>query len=262
MALFGRKKEEEPVGAGVPISQVLAMKAQGMSNQQIMNQLRAQGYPLSQIRDAVSQAEIKSAVGPGMMPGAGPAMQGAGPAMQQPGMEGLPPLPEMGMEGLEMPPGMELPELPGVPEQPPMPGYPQAPVQGYPQAPAMPAAPMPTPAAAAMGTEQLVDELQRIIEGIIEDKWKAVEDKVAMLDVWKSKLEERMANQAEQIGALQTRMDDFAKSVLGQGEEYQKAMTDVSAQMQAIEKLMGKLIPSLSEEIKELRGIVGEMKER
>lgn len=241
MPLFGKKKEELPPEAGGLVSQVLAMKAQGMDNNMIANQLRAMGYNLTQIRDAINQAEIKSAVSPGT--------------------EELPPL-----EGPELPP-LEMPELPPLP---PLPGAPQA------QAPApapMPSAPVPPPQApmppppapipgASVVNEQLVDELQRIIEGIIEEKWKGVDEKMASLEAWKAKLEEKINGLSEKTNSLALRIDDLTKGSLAKEEEYQKTMSDVNAQMQAIERIMGKIVPSLAEEIKELRAVVEELKER
>ena len=126
----------------------------------------------------------------------------------------------------------------------------------------MPAPPAPTPEAAAVSSEQLVNELQRVIEEIIEEKWKGVDDRISSLDIWKTKIEEKMSSIDEKASALSARIDDFSKSVLGQTEEYQKTMSDVNAQMQAVEKIMGKLVPNLAEEIKELRNVVEELKER
>jgi DNA-binding transcriptional MerR regulator len=244
MALFGRKKEEAPdlTGTGVPISQVLAMKAQGMNNNQIANQLRAQGYPLTQIRDAIAQADIKSAVSP---------EQGMG------GMQGFPELPELPEMG-ELPP-MELPEMPELPGQmPQLPGQaPQFP--NYPQQQMQPQV-MHMEAHAPSINEQLVNELQRIVEEIIEEKWKSAEEKINVLDVWKTKLEDKITEIDNKTTSMSSRLDGFSRSVLGQTDEYQKTMTDVNAEMQAIEKIMGKLIPALSDEIKELRSVVEDLR--
>jgi hypothetical protein len=247
MALFGRKNAESPdMGStGVPISQVLAMKAQGMGNNQIANQLRTQGYPLTQINAAITQADIKSAVGPGQ------------------DMMGLPPLPEMsGMEGMSdmgMPP-LELPEMPPLPDQSQFQNYP--PQQQMMQMQQMPQAPMPTPESSSMGSEQLVNELQRVIEEIIEEKWRGVDERIASLDVWKAKLEDKISSIDGKTVDMNKRIDDFSKSVLGQSDEYQKTMSDVNSEMQAVEKIMGKLVPSLSDEIKQLRDVVENLKER
>jgi len=241
MALFGKKKEESPdlTGTGVPISQVLAMKSQGMNNNQIANQLRAQGYPLTQIRDAIAQADIKSAVSPEQAMG---------------GMEGFPDLPELPpLPGMNEMSQMELPEMPPLPEQ--MPQF-----QNYPQQQMQQPQVMRTEAPTHQVNEQLVNELQRVVEEIIEEKWKSAEEKINALDVWKTKLEDKMTEIDNKTASIVSRIDGFSKSVLGQTDEYQKTMTDVNAEMQAIEKIMGKLIPALSDEIKELRSVVEDLR--
>jgi hypothetical protein len=64
MDLFVKKKEtpasyqQVPV-ADIPIQQVAALQAQGVSNAQIIQALQGQGYPAQTIYDAIAQAEIK-----------------------------------------------------------------------------------------------------------------------------------------------------------------------------------------------------------
>ena len=68
---FGKKKKEEPLDMpmpssemqqqqfqGSPIEQVLMMKQQGYTNNQIVQTLQSQGYNTSQIFDAINQAGL------------------------------------------------------------------------------------------------------------------------------------------------------------------------------------------------------------
>lgn len=57
----------------VPISQVVSMQAQGLSNNQIIQSLQRQGYQPQQIYDALAQAEAKKHIEP-MFPEEPPAM--------------------------------------------------------------------------------------------------------------------------------------------------------------------------------------------
>ena len=256
--LFGKKKEDELPQfpeSPIPVSQVLNMKAQGLSNAQIANQLRAQGYSLSQIRDAISQAEIKSAVAPPNMPALPPEPTGGE----------LPPLPEMPGAPSSAPPIPPMPEtnqspdlnLPPLPEVPPTPGLPPAPATQN-----IPTSTAPTQKNVPPGMEGLVDELQRIIEDIIEEKWKDVEKKVASLDSWKAKIDEKVAELNARVNQLNKRVDDFSKALASKSEEYKETMNNVNTEMEALEKVMGKLVPGLADEIKELRSIVGKMKKK
>jgi len=66
------------------------MQQQGMSQNQIVDQLKAKGYNSSQIFDAMNQAAAKGGVG---APGAGPAPAGAPPAPPHGGAAPPPPPP-------------------------------------------------------------------------------------------------------------------------------------------------------------------------
>ncbi len=268
---FGKKEENFPAmpESNIPVSQVLTMRAQGMQNNQIANQLRASGFSLSQIRDAISQADIKSAVTPpqGMFQENQSAQQAAFQGNQQSAFQGNQDLQMQGMP--EVPPMPNIPEMPGVPPMPSLQSEPQFTQNqmAQPQQNAMlqpPQNPMPQlpsqPLPAGKSMETLVDELQRIIENIIEEKWKSVEQKISTLNAWKTKLEDKVGALNSKVSELTSRIDGFSKTMVSKDEDYKKTMSDVNTEMEAIEKLMGKLVPSLAEEIKELRGVVEKMK--
>jgi DNA-binding transcriptional MerR regulator len=50
MTLFGKSK--------IPLNEVKQLKTQGLTDSQIIDELKGQGYPLSQINDALSQAGL------------------------------------------------------------------------------------------------------------------------------------------------------------------------------------------------------------
>ncbi len=54
----------QPMPSEVPISQVVSMQSQGLSNNQIIQQLQRQGYQPTQIYDALAQAEAKRSIEP------------------------------------------------------------------------------------------------------------------------------------------------------------------------------------------------------
>jgi hypothetical protein len=256
MALFNfGKGNENAMGANIPVSQFLSMKAQGMNNSQIANQLRAAGFSLTQIRDAMAQAEIKSAVMPGGSDmGFNPNVQTGGPLPEmmpeENMMNGMPQMPDMQNQGIEQ---MEMPPLPDVPAAPM--GMEMQPQQNYPMQQQYPVQQQ-----RGAAPEQIINELQRVIEEIIEEKWSGVEDKLNALEVWKAKLEGNISESNNRIAALNQRLDSISKGIFDKTESYQGTMEDVNTQMEAVEKLMGKLVPSLAEEIKELRDVVEKLK--
>ena len=68
--VFGIKKEDKQVlKSEVPVQAVISMKERKLTNEQIIEQLKSQGYSLQAIRDALTQAEVKqSAVNPELPP--------------------------------------------------------------------------------------------------------------------------------------------------------------------------------------------------
>ena len=73
MAIFGfgkKKKEPEQAVPGTPIDQVMALKQQGMDNNQIIQEMERQGYNSSQIFDVLNQINISGGnAGPEQPPG-------------------------------------------------------------------------------------------------------------------------------------------------------------------------------------------------
>jgi hypothetical protein len=101
MAMFGLLKKKSsggpapPAGpmpappvppSGVPTEQVVTMRQQGLTNNQIISSLQRQGFTSAQIFDAMSQADIKSGV------------TGAPPAATEPAPPIAPPTLEPGLE--------------------------------------------------------------------------------------------------------------------------------------------------------------------
>jgi hypothetical protein len=68
MGIFKQRKTDLTAGSDIPLDQVVAMKSQGYSNNQIIQTLQRDGYTSSQIFDAISQSEMTSS-NPGMGPG-------------------------------------------------------------------------------------------------------------------------------------------------------------------------------------------------
>lgn len=61
MALFGpKKKVEEPGAPSVPVEEVLNLRQQGLSNNQIVEALQRNGFKSHQIFDAMNQADMQS----------------------------------------------------------------------------------------------------------------------------------------------------------------------------------------------------------
>jgi len=90
-----------PQPQGPPVQQVMNMRQQGLSNNQITQNLQREGFKTHDIFDAMNQADLKTGVGPAPMENAPPPQN----PMQPP--QGPPQMPP------NMPPPMEVTDVGG-----------------------------------------------------------------------------------------------------------------------------------------------------
>ena len=135
-------------------------------------------------------------------------------------------------------------------------------VLGTPGTPPPIAAPKPTPAPSPAPSKKGVDidEIQRIIEEIIEEKWNESEERIKKLESWKSSV-------SSKIEGFEKRLDDFSNSLSSmqgvlseKAEEFSESMQNVDVEMKALEKALNRIVPSLSDNIKELKDVVKDLK--
>ncbi len=109
-------------------------------------------------------------------------------------------------------------------------------------------------------SEQALDTIQQVLEQIIEEKW---ETSSADLNVVKTGLKNTSVNldtMRDQMNKLGQRIDGIQNVMLGKTEEYNKTLSDVNVELQAFEKVIDRLIPTISDSIKELRDLIDDLK--
>jgi len=218
MGIFGGKKKkdkENDMKSNVPVQEVINFRNQGMSNDQIINQLRAEGHEFQNIKDAMSQAELKGAISSNNM---------------------MPP---------QIPSNQTTPQAQDIPDF----------SSNSPETPSF------APAPGMEVKDRSVEEIERILEQIIEEKWADVEEKLVLFEKWKDNVEKEIEKINTRISDFKTRINSIEASITGKVEEYGKTMQDVNVEIHALEKVMGKLVPTLSDSIKELRGLVDKKRE-
>lgn len=211
----GKEKDKK-----VPVQEVVSFKRQGMNNDQIINQLRAEGYEFQQIKDAMSQAELKTAA---------TNKQSQIPQKQTQTPQ-RPQLPQVQQ-------GAQMPDF-GAPEM----------ETGF------------TPAPGMEVKDRSVEEIERILEQIIEEKWAEVEEKLGVMENWKAKVEKKIDKLESKIDNFNSRVDSIEATMTAKVDEYGKSMQEVSVEMQAMDKVMSKLVPTLTDSIKELKQVTEKKK--
>ncbi len=109
-------------------------------------------------------------------------------------------------------------------------------------------------------SEQALDTIQQVLEQIIEEKW---ESSSSDLNSVKTVLKSTSGNLdalRDQMNKLGQRIDGIQNVMLGKTEEYNKTLSDVNVELQAFEKVIDRLIPTISDSIKELRDLIDDLK--
>lgn len=102
---LGKKEEAGPSAATPPITLVMQMRQQGLTNNQIIQNLQRMGFPPNMIFDAMNQADIKGSVQPippdFLQQGQPPGIPGAPQAPQMDFPPAQPQQNDMGKESVE-----------------------------------------------------------------------------------------------------------------------------------------------------------------
>lgn len=105
-----------------------------------------------------------------------------------------------------------------------------------------------------------METIQQVLEQIIDEKWKAASSELAAL----RSAERSNSNKIEQINEdmdkLSQRIDNVQNVMLGKTEDYNKTLSDVNIELQAFEKVIDRLVPTISDSIKELRDLIDDLK--
>ncbi len=209
--------------SGVPIDQVMNLRQQGLTNNQIIQTLQRDGYDSGQIFDALNQADIKG-----------------GSAS---------PLPEMGVPAQD-------PNLPG-PEMQPPPGMPPS---GPMPPPGMPPLPQGAPMGSSGGFEK--DRIEELAEAIIDEKWDELMKNISKITEWKDKTEQRMTKFEQELADFNKNFTSLQQGVLGKISEYDQNILNVGIEVKAMEKVFQKLIPTFTENVNELSRVTKGLKKK
>lgn len=218
MPLFGKKKEaREP-----PVDRVRAMMVGGMSEKDIVRQLKAEGYSFGEIEKAL-MAVVKAGAAP-------------------PAPVGMPPGPA------EFPPGPPRAVLPPAEEAAPAPPAYAPAYEAYPPAPAYPPAAYPeyAPPEAELQPEVIMEEL---IESVAEEKFEKFSADV-------TRLEDGLEKLRTELAAVRERAE--ARPAPEIPKELADRLDELDARLGGLEKAFKQLLPSLKENIEAISRLVAE----
>lgn len=105
-----------------------------------------------------------------------------------------------------------------------------------------------------------MENIQQILEQIIEEKWKSSATELNSLRSSLNINENSIEMIKDQIEKLNQRIDNIQNTMVGKTEEYNKTISDVNVELQAFEKVIDRLVPAISDSIKELRDLIDGLK--
>ncbi len=205
----------------IPLEHVINLRNQGLSNNQIIQNLQREGYTIDKINNAINQANIKQGVV------ATPFQMQQNPGAPAGAPSGAPP---------------------------PMGG---APPMGAPPAMGGGMAPMGMPTSLPETNEE---RLQEIAEAIIDEKWQHMAANIDRVIEWKEQAETRITQMEQQMKDLKEGFDRLHEGVLGKISDYDKSMTNIGTEIKALEKVFQKILPGFMENVNELSRITKKMK--
>jgi hypothetical protein len=210
MALFGLGKKKAALKPEapdtIPTEEVLRLRQQGLSNNQIVQSLQRSGYNTQQVFDAMNQADMRSAA----------------PIETPP--------PEQASIGAQAPPEQEIPQP-----------LPQEQQEAYPEKP---------------GEEQI----EEIAEAIIDEKWQELVKNVNKIADWKNAMDTKISSLEQHYAGLKEDFEGLHKALFERMDKYDKSVANVGTNLQAMEQVFRKVLPTLTANVNELSRVTKGLK--
>ena len=105
-------------------------------------------------------------------------------------------------------------------------------------------------------------QIQEIVESIVEEKWEDLISKFGDVNLWKESVNNDLEAIKQEILRTQERFNNLQNILIGKVTGYNKSVTELNAEMKALEQVMQKIIEPLTNNIKELGRITSDLKKK
>jgi len=119
---------------------------------------------------------------------------------------------------------------------------------------------MPEMRAPAPVADVNLDKLHEVAEAIVNERFDELASSMGNYPIWKEKVETNIISIKQEIIRLHTKIENLNNAILGKVKDYDNSMRDVYTEMKALERVFGKILEPMTENIKELDRITKEMK--
>jgi len=118
---------------------------------------------------------------------------------------------------------------------------------------------VPAPPSGAVGGSQelLTEDIEKIAESIIGEKWNRVKEELDSLTSWKTEIGTQVTEFKSQLEALDKKVADAQNAMIGKVDDYNKSLQGVNVEIQAMGKVFEKVIPKFTDNVNRLSEMVG-----
>lgn len=206
----------------LPVDKVKTMRAQGMDNNQIIQALQGSGYSSTDIFDALNQADMASG---------GPPKKSMPDSASSSNQE-FEYHDDSNFSSRDMPP----------PASSHSSGMMAPPDSGN---------------DSSYGGDVSTEEL---VEAIIDEKWNELLKDVNKIVEWKNSMNNKISLIEQKFNDIKAEFDKLEMAVLRKVDDYDKNITNVGAEVKAMEKVFSKVLPVFTENVSELSKISKSLK--
>ena len=116
--------------------------------------------------------------------------------------------------------------------------------------------PAPPGGATSSSQELLTEDIEKIAESIIGEKWNKVKEELDSLTSWKTEIGTQVTSFKSQLEALDKKVSDAQNAMIGKVDEYNKSLSGVNVEIQAMGKVFEKVIPQFTDNVNRLSEMV------
>lgn len=109
-------------------------------------------------------------------------------------------------------------------------------------------------------TSTTSQQIEQIAEEIIQEKWERFVETFGDLPIWKEKIETDVLSIKQEIVRTQDRLNGIERALASKVQEYSESITDLTAEMKALSKLLNQILQPLTSNIKELQRLTEKFK--
>jgi len=100
--------------------------------------------------------------------------------------------------------------------------------------------------------ELVTEDIEKIAEGIIDEKWDKISASLDELKTWKKNIENQVNSLKDTVNKMDTKLSDTQKAIVSKVNDYNSSLSDVNVELKAMSKVFDKVLPTFTDNVKKL----------